>query len=222
MSSLEIPSSIRALTSHIRQNGAHLPAVETAATHSMQRTLRLASGVRELDESLSGGLPFGSLIEWGTPVGQGGRELLIPWLREATYANTQLSSPAWVLWAYATQRLVPYPPAWSARGIALERLRFAQTNNPILDLHPVFLEPLFRIIILDVPRSFSPEEYAFMTRQARLHNQIIILVREKLLKPDEGNIWARIRLNTWFVPESGTHHIEILKGSSTRRLNVTL
>lgn len=222
MLSTEISNLIDTLQSQLHSSPSRLPTIETASSRSILTPRRLSSRIRELDLGLGGGLPRGSLVEWGAPMGRGGRELLIPWIREVTQPSHSLDTPAWVLWAYATPRLTPYAPAWAARGIALERLRFAQTAAPLTDLHPVFMEPLFRMIILDVSHTFTPDEYAFITRQARLHDQVIIVMRDHFLSPDTGNIWARIRLNTWLLNHADTYRIEILKGSSVRHLDLAL
>ncbi len=200
-----------------------VPALIHASSHAPDfPPRRLVCGIQALDVCLGGGLPVGALVEWGAPMGQGGRELLIPWIREVTNPRNTSSSPSWTLWVYATPRLIPFAPAWAARGVALERLRFAQTASPIKDLQPVFMEPLFRLIVLDVSQTFSPEEYAFLTRQARLHDQTIVVVQDRLLSPETGNVWARIRLNTRILKNSPHYRLEILKGSSIRHRDFTL
>ena len=199
-----------------------VPALIHASSHEVNAPSRLISGIQALDVCLGGGLPIGAVVEWGAPMGQGGRELLMPWIREITNPRDGASPPSWALWVYATPRLIPFAPAWAARGVTLERLRFAQTTSPLKDLQPVFMEPLFRMIVLDVSQSFSSEEYAFLTRQARLHNQTIVVIRDRLLSPEVGNVWARIRLNTRQLAEPSHYRVEILKGSSVRYRDITL
>lgn len=199
-----------------------IPALTHAASHQGSSARKLSCGIQALEECLGGGLPVGALIEWGAPMGQGGRELLMPWIREVTNPVNTSSSPSWALWVYTLPRLIPFAPAWAARGVALERLRFAQTTSPLRDLQPVFMEPLFRMIVLDVSQTFSPDEYAFLTRQARHHDQTIVVVQDRLLSPETGNVWARLRVNTRHLAKPHHYQLEILKGSSIRHKAIAL
>lgn len=204
----------------LRQSVA--PALVHGSSHETSIPWRLSCGIQDLDVCLGGGLPVGTLIEWGAPMGQGGRELLMPWIREVTNPRSSSLQPSWALWVYDTPRLIPFAPAWAARGVDLERLRFAQTDSPLKDLQPVFMEPLFRIIVLDISQKFSSEEYAFLSRQARLHHQTIVVMQDRLLSPETGNVWARIRLNSRQLAEPHHYRLEILKGSSIRHRDITL
>ena len=174
----------------------------------------LPSGIELLDRFLEGGLPVGALTEWGMPFGFGGREILIPWIRHMTRA----AQPQWALWVHRNPQLEIYPPAWAARGVALEKIRFARTSAPLKDLRPVFLEPLFKLIIIDNPESFSGEDYSFIARQARRLRQVVVVLRqdhlgdqqrgERFLRSgtrsgkrgkwrQDEHIWSPLRLNLW-------------------------
>jgi hypothetical protein len=184
---------------------------------------RLGSGIGRLDDFLEGGLPLGSVSEWGAPLGHGGRDSLLAWLARATQGQAvELGNgPAWVLWAHARRNLVVYPPAWMARGVRLERMRFACTPAPLADLRPVFLEPFFRLLILDAPRQFSEEDCAFVARQARAQGQTVVVVRDTLLGSHQGNVWARLRLNAWYDDETRQHRLQVVRGLSPRQLALT-
>lgn len=172
----------------------------------------LPSGIGFLDRFLGGGLPVGALTEWAMPLGGGGREILLPWIARMKH----LVQPQWVLWIHSHSCLEIYPPAWAARGVALDELRFARTHAPLKDLRPIFLEPLFKLIIIDSPENFSDDDCAFVARQARRLDQVVVLLRQEMLglrkgdryvfdrlprgkkrRQDAGNIWARLRLNLW-------------------------
>src|SRR5690606_35424048 len=118
-----------------------------------------SSNFKELDEFLEGGLPVGRVSEWGMPLGQGGRSLLISWL-------ARLKDQPLILWCSSHKQMQVYPPAWVSRGVALERVRFAVSAKPLAELRPVFMEPLFPIIILDCPRGFTEDDCAFLARRA--------------------------------------------------------
>lgn len=182
---------------------------------------RLASGIPRLDQFLDGGLPQGAVIEWGVPLGRGGREVMLAWLARATNPQPMGAPPAWVLWAYSKAQLAIYPPAWQARGVALDRVRFAATSSPLAELRSAFLEPFFGVIVLDAPRSFTDEDCAFVARQARLNDQVVIVARDGLLGPAtqaRTNVWARLRLNCWYDHPTRQYRLQVVRGLSPRQL----
>lgn len=193
-----------------------LPAASLISAEAMADTAgqtRLGSGIRLLDDFFAGGLPLGSIVEWGAPFGQGGRELLVRYLASVTKEH-------WILWVHARACLTVYPPAWMARGLSLERLRFAVTAEPLEDLRAVFLEPFFRVIVLDAPPMFSKDDCAFVARRARVQRQLIILVRDHQLNASRGNVWARLRVNCWFEPGPSQYRLRVLRGLSPRQLSL--
>ncbi len=195
---------------------------------------RLPSGIPVLDDFLQGGLPMGALTEWGMPLGHGTREILMPWLARLT----QQQESNWLLWIHSQNNLEINPSAWAARGIDLEHLRFARTSAPLRDLKPIFLEPLFKFIVIDSPQDFSDEDCAFIARQARRLQQTTLLLRNNLLRPlssttpkQSSHIWARLRLNTWRQPHLaptsamapyGGLWVETIRGLPHRRLLLPL
>lgn len=166
--------------------------VQTGA--SMQQAGDLATGslgsiCGDLTRFLGGALAPGSLSEWGMPSGHGARELALSIVAQAT-AQQRL-----VLWVNGNESLAVYPPAWSARGVDLERLRFVQASRPVELLKPVFLERLFDLIVIDCPKHLGADDWAFLARQARAMDVHIMVLQEFLLSGRRGNIWARVRVN---------------------------
>ena len=123
-----------------------------------------------------------------------------------------------ILWVYGKPELTIYPPAWQARGLPLERMRFACSQAPLEDLRPVFLEPLFKIIVLDTPMNFSDEDCAFVVRQARLNNQLVIVIRDFFLGVRSSNVWSKIRLNCWFDSSTQKYNLRVVRGLPPRHI----
>ncbi len=189
---------------------------------------RLSSGITALDDFLGGGLSWGSVCEWGIPFGSGGREVLVSFLAGASSLSNHMGrvdqaavSLPWTLWVQGRSGLTVYPPAWHARGVDLERVRFATSAKPVADLKPVFMDPLFKIIVIDAPRSLSDDDCAFLARQARAQGQLIIILRDFFLGERRGNVWARLRINCWCPdpvhrPESLC--LRVVRGLSQRQM----
>lgn len=173
----------------------------------------LASSIRALDQFLDGGLRFGSLTEWGSPLGRGGREVILQYLQCAEHHKD------WCLWVCGQQDVRVYPPAWSARGVELSKIRFTYSDHPVRDLKPVFLDPFFRVIVLDVTRSLSLDDCAFLAQRARANRQAIIIVRDYFLSEKRGNVWAQLRLNCWQQEDGKRYHIRVVRGLSPRQLS---
>lgn len=155
---------------------------------------KLASRISALNGYLGGGFPFGSLVEWGMPMGRGGRELLRSFLSNRQEKHFVL----WILNSKAEMSV--YPPAWVAQGVDLSLLRFVACERPVEQLKAVFLNPVFKIIVLDMPLFISKEELAFIAGQARKNAQLILLLRPYFLTSERGNVWAKLRLNAWQDP----------------------
>jgi RecA/RadA recombinase len=214
-----------------------LSAMGVAAASGKPTGKKLRSGIVALDDFLGGGLPRGAITEWGAPLGQGGRDVLLAWLAQATQGRAQEATaingvsvadmpsmdamderPVWALWVHGRDHLMVYPPAWLARGVALQRMRFACSTKPLAELRPVFMEPLFRIIVLDAPRQFTDDDCAFVARQARLNDQVVVLIRDAFLGADRGNVWARLRLNCWYEPTARQYALRVVRGLPPRQL----
>ena len=172
---------------------------------------RLAGPWPQLNHFLEGGLPFKSLCEWGVPRGRGGREVILSFLRSPD------AGPA--LWVHSDAGQRVYAPAWEARGIDLQRIRFATSSKPVEELKPVFMEDLFRIIILDCPPRLTPGDLAFLEQRARRQNQIIMLLQDYFLTPRLGNARTRLRLNAWQDGPSGRCTVRVIRGLSPRQMH---
>ncbi len=150
---------------------------------------RLPSDREDLNGYLEGGLPIGAICEWGLPPGQGGREIVLRWLSPLTQQG------GLCLWVCSQEDLLVYPPAWSARGVDLEKMRFAYTTSPLQELKPALMASVFKLIVLDAPKKISEDDLAFIAHQARKNGYIFMLLRNYLLTPQKGNVRARLRLN---------------------------
>jgi|GEM_PF-560156 len=164
-----------------------------------------------INEFLEGGLPFGSLCEWGAPFGRGGREILCRFIAAAT------QSQQWSVWVNTKNRMSIYAPAWAARGVDFEYFRVAHSSRPMTELKPLLLDPFFRVIVLDAPCNLTDDDSALLARQARQNDQLIILVRDYLLSPKRGNVWAKIRVNCWQEQMAERFCLQSVRGLSPRQ-----
>ncbi|SMF72672.1 hypothetical protein SAMN06296036_12725 [Pseudobacteriovorax antillogorgiicola] len=187
--------------------------LSNAAQLATQR-LHLPSSISQVNQALEGGLRWGELSEWGSPWGSGGRELIIRFLSPLHQASQE---PYWCLWIQGQEGVNVYPPAWEAKGVNLKYIRFTKSLNPIKDLKPVFLNPFFKVIVLDCPQQLSAEDCQFLSRQARCHRQSIILIRNYFLSPKKGNVWAKLRLNCWHNHLHNQFYLKVVKGLSPRQ-----
>lgn len=180
--------------------------------------LRLASPLPLLNQCLAGGVPFGSLSEWGLPLGLHGREVILSFLSTATSGP----SAAWVLWAHGRSRIQVYPPAWRARGVELSKMRFTKSVEPIRELKPLFMDPFFKVIVLDAPGRLTDEDYGFLARQARQHKKVIMVLHDHFISTRKGNIWAKLRVNAWRDGSSRKMCLRVMRGLSPRQLSFDL
>lgn len=180
--------------------------VQTAS--GQRQPTKIPFGISELDEFFLGGVPVGVLSEWGLPLGRGGRELLVAWLA----ANPNLLT----LWMYGFQDQAVNPVAWFARGANLHQIRFVCSSRPLVDLKPAFMEPLFKVMVIDCPHGITEEECAFIARRARVNNQVTLLLQDKNLAPSKGNIWAKLRVNCYQDVEANLL-LEVVRGLSPRK-----
>lgn len=149
----------------------------------------IRSGHDILDKFFGGGLAAGCLSEWGMTAGQGAHEVVLRFVISVTRAGGQ------VLWVNGQEELGVYPTAWSARGVDLQMIHFVDTQKPLDDLKPVFLEPCFDLVVLDAPGRISGDDWAFLARQARLLQMHVMVVQNFFLSSRRGNVWARTRVN---------------------------
>ncbi len=161
-----------------------------------------------LDRFLQGGLPWGTLSEWGLPWGQGGRELLLRGLGEASRREAE----ARLLWISPDKHLTIYGPAWSSLGVPIERWRFVASPRPMVELKPALLDPLFRFLVFDAPRSLSNEDMAFLALRARQNRQIVLILRDGWLSPERGNVFARLRVNCRLDPVKDGYFLTPVRG----------
>ncbi|MBU2643917.1 hypothetical protein KKI24_04360 [bacterium] len=180
---------------------------------------RLASCVDRVDEFLEGGLPFGSITEFGMPLGKEGRILALKFVVNATRGIR--TKPLWTLWISSHETFRVFPPAWFARGVSPAWIVFAQSDRPLRDLKLAISNPIFKLIILDSPRKFTREECFFVSRQARQNRQLVMLLRDFFLSNRQGNIWASLRMNCWKRYPSGTLMIRVIRGLSRRELSIS-
>lgn len=156
--------------------------------------LCLSSGAPALDRFLDGGLPFGSLSEWGLPLGFGTRRVILQFLAAATHAAPE-HAPLPVLWVSSCTALHVFPPTWAAYGVDLQHIGFVRTDHPVRDLKPVFLDAYYRIVVLDMPTHLSRADFAFLAHRARANASIIMVLHNRFLTAEQGNVWARLRIN---------------------------
>ncbi|MBF0443452.1 MAG: hypothetical protein HQK54_16210 [Oligoflexales bacterium] len=167
----------------------------------------LTSSFSPLNTFLEGGVRFGDLIEWGLPPGMCGRSLILSFINESF----------WTLWALKDGELSIYPPAWEARGVSLSQIRFAYSKEIIGELRPLFINPFFKLIILDSPDRLNNNDLAFLARQARSQGQVIMILREFFLTPRKGNVWARLRVNCWYDIKTSRFFLKVVKGLPCRQ-----
>ncbi len=194
---------------------------ELVFTPTLQTPPSLSSGIDQLDQMLGGGLPIGGITEWGVPLGFRGRELLLPWLAHLT-APRNYSTAEWVLWVYPWDYLSIYPPAFAAHGVALPYTRFAKSVAPIRDLRPVFLEPFFRMIVLDAPTTLSEQDITFLARQARILKQSVVILRNNYLTKANSHVLIKKRINCYFRTDNDTFELEVLRGATAAPQKVKL
>jgi hypothetical protein len=188
-----------------------LPSTIQPNPTNNRQEVRLCSGIRDLDKLFGGGLTFGTVLESGIPFGNGGRRLLAQFIASAT-SGASGDPKLWCLWISARQQPKVYPPAWQAMGIDLSHLRFAWSESPVVDLKAVFLDDLFRVIVIDHPLGLKPEESVFLAQCARQQRKIILTVRDQPLTARDSNTAARFRFNILRPPDSNTLEIVPVRG----------
>lgn len=195
-----------------------------AVTTTTSPTAALTSGCPQVDGFLRAGLPFGSICEWGVPMGRGGREVVLAFIGAAT-RGVNLFTPQLVLWVTAVPAsdLSLYPPTWNAHGVILDNVRFVTSTQPVRDLRPVFLDALFRVIVLDAPQRLTRDDVTFIAHQARRRGYLVMILRNYVLSNELGNIWTKLRLNCWRDEKnSAQHYLQIIRGLAPGELTFSL
>ena len=126
-------------------------------------------------------------MEWGMPMGQGGRMILLPLSAWVTQANR------WVLWNHGDE-IRPFPPAFFARGVTAKRLVFAKTETPVRSLKAAFMAPFFGMVVLDSV-DVSAKDMVFLAQMARRQRSVIHVIRPYYLSSCRGNPFVKFRLN---------------------------
>lgn len=171
----------------------------------------LRSGIGSLDRYFAAIKP-GDLIEWGIPPGLNGRLIPVQFLKHCIPAS---------IWIYHHHGLGVFASSWISHGIDLRRLFFIRSAKPVKELRPLFLEDTFKRIIIDSPKSFSDGDLAFVSQQARKHEQIIFLIRHYFLSQKQGNPHACLRINTW-QKDNDEFSLQVIKGPTTGKLCIPL
>lgn len=157
-------------------------------------------------------LPTNCLSEWGMPLGQKGRQLILKYLARRN---------GLVLWIYSEESMEVYPPAWHAQGMNLQRIYFARCSAPLTQLKAVFFEPLFQSIILDCPQDFSRDDQNFLAYRARKQKQSICILRNFFLSQNMGNPFAKIRLNCFYNHTKQEYRIHPVRGPLSQDIILT-
>jgi len=178
--------------------------------HSQEQTL--CSGIKELDACFGEAIRPGKIIEWGLPNGRQGR--LLP----LTFLNGEIPPSIWI---YADNGTAIYAPAWLSYGVDLQRLFFIRSSHPVKELRPLFLDNLFKIIVIDCPKDFLKGDLAFIHHRARLNQQIIFLIRNYFLSAKNGNPLATVRLNGW-QNQDGRFFVNVIKGKVIGKKEIRL
>lgn len=175
---------------------------------------KLLSGFNPLDTLLGGGLQEGELSEWGMPWGQGMRDVILPFI---SYAQKTCSY--WVLWVSGRNHVTINPWAWHARSVDLSTIRFVESQDPLYELRQLFLSDFFRVIVLDQIPHLKEEDCQHLARHARTYGLTIIILRDQKLTHENGNIWARLRVNCSLEPAEQRICLSILKGRAPKSLS---
>jgi len=184
----------------VYQVAAQLPTkVELMGANQLSERPRLKFGYKLVDEMLAGGLQLGRVSEWGMPVATGVRQLFVELLRRASLQVGERP----LLWVLGWPGIEVFAANWTRLGVDLTRVLFARSFQPLKELRDVFLEPVFRLIILDTPKPLSRQDFAFLSHQAAKFSFHVAIFQSCLLSPEKGNVWAKVRVNV---------HSDLLRG----------
>lgn len=186
-----------------------LQSARSLKNNLAHQSQQLLSGIDALDECFASVKP-GDLVEWGIPPGMNGRLIPLQLLKQ----QIPLS-----VWIYHHHGLGVFASSWISHGVDLQRLFFICSANPVKELRPIFLEDIFKRIIIDAPLKFSTGDMAFVSQQARKQGQIVFLIRHYFLSAKRGNPHASLRINTW---QSGkrSFSLQFIKGPNSGRISL--
>jgi hypothetical protein len=126
------------------------------------------------------------------------------------------------LWVNSDGQRQVYPPAWAALGVDLRQLYFVESQAPLRDLHAVFAEPLFGVVVLDRPGFLAAGDYGFLAQRARSLGQVIMIIRPYLLSGERGNVQMRVRLNAFYDEKQRSFVVNGIKGMHPPQLRIEL
>lgn len=187
----------------------HLISARSLNPRPNQQDQLLRCGISALDHCFAAVKP-GDLIEWGIPPGLNGRLIPLQFLKQAIPVS---------IWIYHHHGLGIFASSWISHGVDLRRLFFICSAQPVKELRPLFMEDTFKRIIIDSPKKFSTGDLAFVSQQARKHQQVIFLIRHYFLSQKRGNPYASLRINSWQNTTSG-FSLQVIKGRSTGRIDI--
>jgi hypothetical protein len=89
--------------------------------------------------------------------------------------------------------------------------------------------------VLHAPHSFTEEDCAFVARQARAQDQVVVIVRDDAAEDTQmparkgatkraakaGSIWARLRVHAARDMATGHLKLDVRRGLSPRQLTLT-
>ena len=187
----------------------HLVSARSLTPRPNQQDQLLRSGIAVLDDCFAAVKP-GDLVEWGIPPGLNGRLIPLQFLKQKIPVS---------IWIYHHHGLGVFASSWISHGVDLRRLFFICSAQPVKELRPLFMEDTFKRIIIDSPKKFSMGDLAFVSQQARKHQQVIFLIRHYFLSQKRGNPYASLRINSWQKADSG-FSLQVIKGRNTGRIDI--
>jgi hypothetical protein len=123
----------------------------------------------------------------------------------------------WILGGELAKCSEIYPPAWQARGIDLERLSVAYSQNPMDELKEAFVNTVFGCVVLDSVK-LKRRDFVFLAHRARQLQKTILVVQNFYLSSKQGNIWARYRMNC--VQHSLGLALKMIRGGEPRFVEI--
>ena len=165
-----------------------------------------------LNRFLEDSIHHGQVSEWGMPWGHMTRYLLLLFLAEAT------QSGQWCLWLHKREDLNIFAPSWLSFGVDLTKFRSTHFDGTLDGFRPVFMEPFFKIIIID--SQIHKKELPFLAKRARLQKQLIFVIHDNHLSGRYANPWAKTRFNSWYDSIEQRFYLRPIKGLSSRQLSL--
>ncbi len=180
----------------------HFQTPSKLRSHHQFRT-----GITRLDSFLSPVNSEASLIEWGCPHGSLGR-FIITSIIASTEGNC--------LWLFDQSQLCVYPNSWKDMGLDLDRINFINTNKPLKNLKPVFLESTYKSIVIDSCEFLSKADLQFLYQKSKEHKLSLFLIRHYFLSNRNGNPFFKYRLNASFSLKDDSFKLNFIKGQNRK------